>query len=683
MLVSDNIIEKQSIFLRNLNTNSYNTGLDVWTPELTGYGFYNVPYEYQLGRNHLYYLRFTYKFTTTNQSPTWVTFYTQGGSHNFSRNISNPTAGTEYTASAVGNPNFIYGATLTSGTIYNGESNAISGVKSQVKNVLFYDITELAEVLKAAEVATTNEAIKTWCDNNLSYVPRYTNYNITNLVSGALNKIAIKKGNVIADNFVEADGLDFYATSETIGRYKYFDNGSALAIYNNKQNGTVVHTIVDAQSQNSPFYTEHPHVLQIATNGEATPGAGGFVCEHTAAANRIVIERFVAKIPVGYTVYAAYNHQGANPSVTFLTSREGTGNWKEYAILYKCDSVTSSGMSFSTGGHVYISGSNNTSVTWYLAYCMSAIITDNEDLKNYSILGNIERIKGGYYFTRKIDTQNLTPWGNGLKQVSLPNGWNYDTTDIAGHAAASIVQPVNANAGYIPIYIPVTSGQRYKISMWIKSKQDMTSFLVAIMTYLSNKSTGLAHTNVVYKNGTKTQLTTALNSGDTLVKVKNSANWTSFNYSKLGFRSASNTGYNDKGTSNGYNGSTGIVKGIIDSTTIELNTAYTGNTMPVNTYIVESYDGSTYPYPINKSMLPTDNTWKYIEGYFGSDALWDGASNSGWAGLTLPTAYALLQLNLYSNTGTVPIKYADIKIEPITIGNCECQNEKIQIIGGN
>jgi len=46
MLVSDNIIEKQGIFLRNLNTNSYNTGLDVWTPELTGYGFYNVPYEY-------------------------------------------------------------------------------------------------------------------------------------------------------------------------------------------------------------------------------------------------------------------------------------------------------------------------------------------------------------------------------------------------------------------------------------------------------------------------------------------------------------------------------------------------------------------------------------------------------------------------------------------------------------
>ena len=682
MLVSDNIIEKQGIFLRNLNTNSYNTGLDVWTPELTGYGFYNVPYEYQLGRNHLYYLRFTYKFTTTNQSPTWVSFYTQGGSHNFGRNISNPTAGTEYTASAVGNPNFIYGATLTFGTIYNGESNAISGVKSQVKNVLIYDITELAEVLKAAEVATTNEAIKTWCDNNLNYVPRYTNYDITSLLTGAFNKIAIKKGRIIADNFIEADGLDFYATTTAIREHKYFDIGSAVEIYNNAGGGTVTHARVNAKEQNSPFLPAHPYVLKITTNGTASPGAGGFVCSHIAAANRIVIERFVAKIPVGYTVYAAYNHQGANAQIKFLSSQDGTGEWAEYAILYKCGSAPASGSSFSSGGHVYISGSNNTSVTWYLAYCMSAIITNNEDLKNYSVLGNIERVKGGNYFTRKIDTLNLLPIGNGLKQITLPSGWSYDSNDVAGNAVASIVQPVNASAGIIPIYFPVISGQRYKISMWIKCKQDMASFLVAILSYLPNK-TQLQHQQVVYKNGTKTQLTAALNSGDTTVKVKNSANWTSSSYSRLGFRSASNTGYNDKGTSNGYNNSTGIVKGIIDATTIELNTAYIGNTIPINTYIVESYDGSTYPYPIGKPQLPTDNTWKYVEGYFGSNTLWDGASNSGWTGLTLPTAYALLQLNLYQNTGTVPIKYADIRIEPITIGNCECQNEKIQIIGGN
>jgi len=70
---------------------------------------------------------------------------------------------------------------------------------------------------------------------------------------------------------------------------------------------------------------------------------------------------------------------------------------------------------------------------------MSAIITNNEDLKNYSVLGNIERVKGGNYFTRKIDTLNLLPIGNGLKQITLPSGWSYDSNDVAGNAVASIV----------------------------------------------------------------------------------------------------------------------------------------------------------------------------------------------------------------------------------------------------
>ena len=45
--------------------------------------------------------------------------------------INNPVAGTEYTASGYTRPNMGYtGITLTSGTIYNGDSNKISGVSS-------------------------------------------------------------------------------------------------------------------------------------------------------------------------------------------------------------------------------------------------------------------------------------------------------------------------------------------------------------------------------------------------------------------------------------------------------------------------------------------------------------------------------------------------------------------------
>lgn len=685
MIYLDNILEKGSIFLRNLNINSSNTAKDVWSNESSSYGFYSVPYEYMLGYNRLYYVRYTYKFTTTNQSPTWVAFYVQGGSASFGTNISNPVAGTEYTVSAIGRANFVYtNVTLTSGTIYNGASNAIAGVKSQVKNVMFYDITELAEILRAASIATTDAAVKTWCDNNLEYVPRYYNYDISNLITDAVNKLHIKKGTITTNTFVETDGLDFYAINNSVRTHKYFDEGIGVGVYNNSGGGTVTHTRINASEQDSPFKTNHPYILKITTNGTASPGAGGFVCSHSAAANRIVIERFVAKVPVGYTVYSAYNNQGQGASVRFISKQAGTGEWEEYAILYQCGATPGEGKSFSNGGHVYISGSNNTNVTWYVAYCMSAIITDNPDLKNYTVLGNVDRVKEGYYFTRKINTINLIPNGQCYTQDTslLTSGWTFDTTDTAGEAVASIVQPVGATTGYYGGLIPIRPGVQYKLSYWIKCKQDMSSFLTAIIPYLNDGTTALEHGSVVYYTGTKTQLTVALTSGSTTLTVKNNANWADRTYGGLGFRSGAYICYHDKGSWN-PNGSSGVISGISGSTVIQLKTAYTGSTIPVNTYVVEKYDGGTYPYPIQKSNLPTDNTWKYVEGYFGSNAIWDGASNSNWIGLPSGCFYIRLRLNLYTNNGTVPIKYADIKIEPTKAGSTDPISDKIQITGGN
>jgi len=161
--------------------------------------------------------------------------------------------------------------------------------------------------------------------------------------------------------------------------------------------------------------------------------------------------------------------------------------------------------------------------------------------------------------------------------------------------------------------------------------------------------------------------------------VKTNANWASRSYSRIGFRSSSAKSWNDKGTSNGYNGSTGLISGIEGTTIVKFNTAYTGSTMPVNTYVVESFDGSTYPYPIYKNALPTNNEWKYVEGYFGAKALWDG-SGGAWSNIPYDTTHIMLYMNIYNNNGTVPIKYSNIKIEPIS-GNGRYEN-KIQILGG-
>jgi hypothetical protein len=203
----------------------------------------------------------------------------------------------------------------------------------------------------------------------------------------------------------------------------------------------------------------------------------------------------------------------------------------------------------------------------------------------------------------------------------------------------------------------------------------MSSFLTAIRIFTAN-NIELVHGNVIYRANTKTYLTAALNPGDTTVTVANSANWADISYGSLGFRSSAHVGWNDKGTWNPQ-GSTGSIAGVANSTTINLKTAYTGTVMPVNTYVTEKYDGGTYPYPIQKGNLPTDNTWKYVEGYFGDNNIWDGSSNSGWINLPYVCAYIKLYLNIYTNNGTVPIKYSDIRIEPVKAGSGARYEEKI------
>ena len=76
---------------------------------------------------------------------------------------------------------------------------------------------------------------------------------------------------------------------------------------------------------------------------------------------------------------------------------------------------------------------------------------------------------------------------------------------------------------------------KYKISMWVKCKQDMSSFLVAICPYVGDRQ--LSHSDVVYVSGTKTTLTADLVNGATQMQVSSNANWVDRSYSRVGFRS--------------------------------------------------------------------------------------------------------------------------------------------------
>ncbi|MBQ6285698.1 MAG: InlB B-repeat-containing protein, partial [Bacilli bacterium] len=154
-----------------------------------------------------------------------------------------------------------------------------------------------------------------------------------------------------------------------------FNNGkNSMGVYNNSNNGTVVHTKIATTSDNP--MKDSSYVIQITTNGTASPGLGGFVQTTTSRDSAVFYHVIVAKIPVGYTIVNAQNATGNGRSIQWLTSQAGTGNYETYIYKHTCGS----GGTFSTFGHVYLSGTAATSsnpVTWYVAYANMFDYTSN------------------------------------------------------------------------------------------------------------------------------------------------------------------------------------------------------------------------------------------------------------------------------------------------------------------
>lgn len=142
-------------------------------------------------------------------------------------------------------------------------------------------------------------------------------------------------------------------------RSDFDEYGAKCSTYNNSQNGTVVLTWLQSESTSGT----NGDVLRIVTNGSATPGAGGFYQAFQTEASHVYLQIYRLKVPVGYTVSYANNAMGNGATVEKWTTMEGTGNWKTYVFKM---TAGSSG-NFSTSGFIYLNGSNNTSVTWYMA----------------------------------------------------------------------------------------------------------------------------------------------------------------------------------------------------------------------------------------------------------------------------------------------------------------------------
>lgn len=152
-----------------------------------------------------------------------------------------------------------------------------------------------------------------------------------------------------------------------------------VSLYNNANNGNVIVTRIPKVSD---CPTTSTHCLEIKHIGTGSPGFGGFYQNITSRANAIFIQKFIAKLPTGYTLNTASNSMGTGYTDKWLTPNQGTDKWETYIREVRCGATGT----FSNGGHVYVSGSTtpttSSPLVWYLAYCTCFDLTDNDETVN-------------------------------------------------------------------------------------------------------------------------------------------------------------------------------------------------------------------------------------------------------------------------------------------------------------
>ncbi len=172
------------------------------------------------------------------------------------------------------------------------------------------------------------------------------------------------------------------ATAMSKGKMLYRDpifasGANGVSVYNNTGNGLVTHARVSGISGNP---NGSGYCLRITTSGSASPGWGGFYFGTQTKANQVLLVRFVANIPSGYTVEFSSNATGSGGAQNWLTDHAGTGKWEEYAFKVVCGSTGS----FSSTNFFYLSGGSTPTASapliWYVCYATVFDVTDVDDI---------------------------------------------------------------------------------------------------------------------------------------------------------------------------------------------------------------------------------------------------------------------------------------------------------------
>ena len=207
-------------------------------------------------------------------------------------------------------------------------------------------------------------------DGSTSQKSYTQNYNTTK----AMGQPTPPTGHIFAGYYAQGS-LSGIANNEAI-----FEGGTGqFAVYNNSGNGTVTHSRVqDNTVPNVSMGGSSVGYKMVITKaaGTASPGCGGFVTRQNTAANQKYIQIVWAKIPVGFRIEHASNAVGDNPTWTWVTETQGTGNWYRYACTLQCSGTGT----FNDFGYMYLianDGNNSKAVTWEVCASQVTNITNS------------------------------------------------------------------------------------------------------------------------------------------------------------------------------------------------------------------------------------------------------------------------------------------------------------------
>lgn len=245
----------------------------------------------------------------------------------------------------------------------------------QIENTI--DSQTKANTAKQEAITSANNTLTTTIANY--YTKAQTDSQI-NVAKNAITSSVSSTYETKTDSTTKYDTATAIAKAMNEGKVLYTDiafrtGSNSIIHYNNTGNGNVV---IERITRPSDCPTTSTHCIRITHKGTASPGLGGFYQTISSRANAIFIQKFVAKLPSGYTLNTASNSMGTGYTDKWLTSNKGTGKWETYIRQITCGSTGS----FAGGGHVYVSGTTPTTSTplvWYLASCTAIDITDTDE----------------------------------------------------------------------------------------------------------------------------------------------------------------------------------------------------------------------------------------------------------------------------------------------------------------